>query len=836
MTMSLLRRTILCCLVLVPVFLTGVPARAANEPPTQLETTLLRFAGKYYAITLAATATRRSLADIKKAFPNLIVYQTQVNVAGTRLHFLRIGFFATEAEAELLLPRVRVGYPDAWVIETTPIEQSTALGVDLETLAAATTQPEPPAATAPTADAVKLSGNYAVQLDVAEIPQFTLPVLSPALQRYRFYVLHTTGTRGEEYRLNLGVFGDLVEADRARKQLLARFPHATVREISSGEKSQVAALPARTTPGATPPAPGSETTDSKAKSLLQHAQDQIIAHQYDAAIKTLTEILMLPRNLHTADAVEYTGVAYDRAGQTKQAILHYQVYLRVYPDGPGADRVRQRLQALLAAPPPPAAPAPTAVAGLHETRVFGTFSQFYNHGATRSTINVPTAGEQPLLTDTVQSSIVTSLNMTTAYQTERFDNRFILRDVYTYSHTPDQPYSTLAPYDTTNYLSAAYFENKDKLLGTTVRLGRMTGTSWGIFGRYDGGQFIYSLAPGWRLAVTAGTPQEYSVDASRYFYGATVDVGPLAKHWYGNLYYVRQEVNGYLDRESVGTEVRFSDTLHSAYTLFDYDTSYEILNVGVVQLNWRTAGAMTYNLLIDHRLLPTLQTTNAVFGNLSYDQSFSQLEDALNQGLITLAEIRQLALDRTVTANNVNVGVNWQANNTWQFGGDVRLYNVSGVPAIDTNPAIPATGDIYVYTVQARRTGLFSPRDVTQVSLGHKTGDSVDGNILTFSNTTMLGQSFTLNSRLRLSDERTRSSFVDAVTSNPVVSRSDSLIVSPSLRLSYRFRSRMTFEAEYGLEHSTATTDDYDTVLMTRTRTPSDLTLRYFSLGYRWNF
>jgi tetratricopeptide (TPR) repeat protein len=830
-------RSLLSTLLLVGALLSPV-AHAETDPPSSMETSLLRFMNKYYAITLAASVTERDAAAMRKAFPDLIVYQTTVSVAGTRLHFLRLGFFATRADAEAVLPRARSWYPEAWVVQASPLEQVSALGVDLETLAAKQpAQPEPPPAPKP-------SGLFALHLDVAEKPQFTPPVLPPSLQVYRPYVLRITGAQGVEYHLNIGVFESRDAAERARTQLLARYPQAAVREVTPGEKAQVAALPAPAgrAAAAKPPAPaGADDAAQKAKVLLDRAQDQIIAHQYDAALKTLTQILVLPKNIYTADAVEYTGVAHDRAGNIQQAIVHYQVYLRVYPDGPGAYRVKQRLLALQSAPPaPPAAPPKpaTAVAGLYEPHVVGTLSQFYNHGASHSTVNVPSAGEQPLLAETQQSSIATNLSLTASYPTERYDNRFVLRELYTYYHTPDQPVSTLPVYDSTSYLSSAYYETKDKQLNTAARLGRLMGTNWGIFGRYDGGQFLYNFTPGWRVALSAGTPKEYDVDAQRSFYGASLDFGPVASHWFGNLYYLRQDVNGYVDREAVGTELRYSDTLHSVYTLFDYDTSYEVLNVGVFQLNWRTAGTMTYNLLVDHRLLPTMQTTNAVFGNAdpSINQSFSQAEQVLS-----IDEIRQLARDRTVTSNNYSAGLYWQATPKWQLGGDVRLYNIGVVPPTETNPVqtLPS-GDIYVYTVQSRGVGLFSPKDVAQISLSHKTGDSAEGNTLSLTNTSVIGGSWTLDARLRLTKERTKTASIynDTTTIHNIETHVRSVIVSPSLHLSYRIRNSLSLEAEAGYEHSIQDTDTYDTVGGTTTHTfmPTDLTLRYFNLGYRWNF
>jgi len=821
-------------LLLVP--LTGF-TEPTSDTSTAMETSLLRFANKLYAITLTASSTAQSAVAMKKVYPDLIVYQTHVSVAGSRLNFLRLGFFASQDEAKAMLPKVRSLYPDAWVTQVTPLEQVTALGIDLETLAKTIVRPSPAGVppSAPPAPA-KPSAGYALHLDVATSPQFTPPSLPTALKSYHLYVQRLTGAQGMEFHLNLGVFADRESAEQARDKLLARYPQATLREITAGEKAQVATLPVQPAPGMTAkpaapsvaaktPTPGTDDTAQRARGLLDRAQDQIIAHQYDAAVKTLTEILALPKNIYTADAIEYTGLAYDRSGQIPLAILNYQAYLVVFPDGPGMYRVNQRLQALRTAPPPaPGAPAPTTVTGLYEPHVVGTLSQFYNRGASRSLVNVPTAGEAPLLTATTQASLATNLNMTSTYQTEHFDNRFVLGDFYTYSHTFDPPDNSYPAYDTTNYLSAAYYETRDKQAGYTARLGRLLGTSWGIFGRYDGAQFIYSLTPGWRVAVSAGSPKEYKVDANRKFYGASVDAGPVANHWFGNLYYLHQEVDGIVDRQAVGSELRYADTLHSAYVLFDYDTSYQELNVGVFQLNWRTGGAMTYTLLVDHRLLPTLQTTNAIFGNPNVS-SFSVLENTAN-----LAAIRKEALDRTVTANNYSAGFNWQVNSKWQLGGDARLYNTSTVPAIDTNPAIPGTGDIYVYTLQTRGSGLLSPRDITQISISHKTGAAVEGNTLSFTNTTLFGQALTFDTRLRLSKEHTRTSYTNAIT------RSETLLLSPSLRLSYRIKNSLSLEAEYGYERSVSSTDTYDTNTGIHTYSRPDLGLRYYTIGYRWNF
>ena len=110
------------------------------------DTSLLRFTDKFYAINLDASDTTTSPAVMRKAYPDLIVYQTHVNVAGSRLNYLRLGFFANKDEARATLATVRSWYPDAWVVQITPLEQVTALGVDLDALAQTAARPAPASA------------------------------------------------------------------------------------------------------------------------------------------------------------------------------------------------------------------------------------------------------------------------------------------------------------------------------------------------------------------------------------------------------------------------------------------------------------------------------------------------------------------------------------------------------------------------------------------------------------------------------------------------------------------------------------------------------------------
>jgi hypothetical protein len=84
--------------------------------------------GALYAINLESALepidARRLEADQLANTAQL--YGTEVVVDGRTWYRLRLGFFATEAEAETALQRLRPGYPDAWIVRVPPDEADAA--------------------------------------------------------------------------------------------------------------------------------------------------------------------------------------------------------------------------------------------------------------------------------------------------------------------------------------------------------------------------------------------------------------------------------------------------------------------------------------------------------------------------------------------------------------------------------------------------------------------------------------------------------------------------------------------------------------------------------------
>jgi hypothetical protein len=297
-----------------------------------------------------------------------------------------------------------------------------------------------------------------------------------------------------------------------------------------------------------------------------------------------------------------------------------------------------------------------------------------------------------------------------------------------------------------------------------------------------------------------------SINSDKLFWGTNVDFGTFAEHWSGNLYYMQQTVDGVLDRQAVGTELRYFDPQLNAFSLVDYDSSFGELNIGMLQFTRLFGTHTTLNGLVDHRKSPVLQLSNAVIG---------EVDTSIKSQLLALTEdqLRTQAEARTPTADLIMLGVNHNFDSRWQLGGDVKLFNVSGTPASGVLPESIGTGNIYIYTIQGIGTSLLSKRDISVLSYSYIDSRTYSGHSVAVSNRTVFRDRWTLDSALRYFTQQTTSG-------------TDSNRWSPTLRLGYRWRESLTFEAEYGLEKSQAES----------TTLTDDSTRHYFSLGYRWDF
>jgi tetratricopeptide (TPR) repeat protein len=652
---------------------------------------------------------------------------------------------------------------------------------------------------------------YVITLDVSGSPELRpWKPLPPALRDRRLYIARRADGIRKRYLLNLGFFARRVDAETARKLLLSDYPSAAVVGVTREEESESAktAIGAPPTPMSVTPFPaGSKANvatnpdaDRDAAPLMSQAREELTRGENAAAIAVLDKLLRLPPNRFSQDAQEYIGLAHQRNGEIGPARKEYELYLRLYPDGEGADRVRQRLAALTTATAAAPLKAPTRKEET-QTLVYGGLSQYYYHGASKieTATFTPTTVDRATLSQADQSSLVTNLDITHRTRTEDYDNRIVFRDTRFDNFLPGV--------SNDNRLNAAYYELKNRKHDYMLRLGRQPGYGGGVLGRFDGLSTGIAVSPKWHVNVVAGEPVDWwSIDSRRYFYGFSVDAGTFAEHWSSSLYTIKQMVDGVVDRQAVGTEIRYFDPRKSVYTLLDYDTAFKTINTALVQANWTVGTATVFNLLADHRKSPALQLTNALIG-----ESTTSIDTLLQTR--SYDELKQQARDLTATSDLYLLGVTHPLSTKWQVGGNVQQWRISATQGSATQPPTPDTGNVHMYTLQAIATGFFARRDITVASISLIDAPNYNGDSASITNRARITDKWTLDTALRWYRQQ-----------DNLGTRLDR--ITPTFRAGYQWSDRVTFEAEIGIENST-----------TQTATTDDVSRRrYWSLGYRWDF
>jgi hypothetical protein len=569
----------------------------------------------------------------------------------------------------------------------------------------------------------------------------------------------------------------------------------TLRSTLIGALALLALLPglARAEPQATSP--------EQARLLMDQGRAAILREDYPAAIRAFEDLLSLPTNAYSRDALEFLGLASERNGDIKRARDSYERYLTLYPEGEDAQRMRQRLSNL-----PVTAAARTETLRKPrerketETLVYGGLSQTYYRGNTRID-NTTTLGnfvDQSSLSLTDQSQLVTSFDLTMRERGPTHETRYVIRDIHTLNF--------LTNGENLNRLTAAYVEHRNKPSDFLIRLGRQPALGGGVMGRYDGGQIGYGINPAWRVNLVYGEPVEYTLDANRHFLGVNTDIGAPGNPWSGNLYLIQQTVDGIPDREAVGAELRHFTPTSSVFTLLDYDTLFSEPNIALLQGYWQLAGNDSFNLLVDLRRSPSLQTLTAVTGETT--SSISALLQTY-----TAEDLVNRASALSATSKMFSAGYNKFLSKSLQLGSDFRVTRTSATLGTNNVPAMPDSNNMYTLTEQLIATGLIARRDVTVISASVIRASPYDGLALAFTNRSLFGKNWSLDASLRWYKQ----------TNEP---SGETVRITPTLRTTYRWKENVAFEFEIGVENTETTSP---TVHETNDR-------EFFSLGYRWDF
>jgi tetratricopeptide (TPR) repeat protein len=610
------------------------------------------------------------------------------------------------------------------------------------------------------------------------------------------------------YRLRLGFFADAQEAKEIRDLLKQRYPDARIDRISRAEK-EASARTAIVLGGfkfvpQKPAAEGKIPTDPNAQAglLLSEGRKALTSGDNSKAIRLFTQVLSLPKNPYTQEAQELLGLARERNGQINLAKVEYKLYLKLYPTGEDADRVRQRLLNLTGGEGKAAvklkAPAKKQKG---QFQVFGTLAQTYFRGNSKVEIEdtTPNPVPQATLSDVDQDALLSTLDITARYRGNRYDNRFVFSGSGTNDFLED---------NNTSEVSNAYFDLRRKAPHeVAARLGRQPGNAYGISGRFDGALLDYNLLPKWRLNLVAGVPvDEIAPESDRYFYGVSTDLGPFGRTWTGNLYYILDRVDGITDREAIGAEMRYFSPKGSFFSLVDYDIFFDQLNIAFIQGNWQVGKATSINFLADYRKFPPLHLTNAMQG-----QPVQSVNELLNS--FTEEELQLLALGLTGTSKVASIGATGPINRKFQWDINITNTELSGTDGGNGIPPTEGTGNITSYTAQVIGNSLLLKNDVTVTGVSYIAARDFDATSLSF----VTRLPFKRRWRLELSAKVFRQDNITGTTLTRFL---------PAIGLDYRSKKNVTFELNFGREISNvdgATTEEQ--------------TVRDFvSIGYRWDF
>ena len=586
--------------------------------------------------------------------------------------------------------------------------------------------------------------------------------------------------------------------------------------IGDWTTSVIAGAPAAGTAQATQRGKGTATPaqTSAAAALMDEGRGAMRKNDLSKAIAKFTQVLKLPETASSPEAQELLGLARQKNKQLVQARAEYEDYLTRYPAGDGADRVRQRLAGVVTATGDRGQPdlkAPKSIAtahddGTHTWTVSGSVSQFYIRDDSFRTLRDPSLPPE-IIQDleahqTHQNELLSSLDAIATWSGGGVKSK--LRFSGTEEHKFDGSGGEIVG------VAALYLETAVRDWGFESRVGRQTRNTGGVLGRFDGGVFSFQAAQEFRLNAVVGSPVMRRRDApfedDKLFYGASVDIGSF-NGFDATLFAIEQRDRSILDRRAIGAEVRYVDPDKSAFATIDYDIHYQELNAAVLTGSWTLADKSTLHGAFDYRKSPYLSTWTALQGQV-YPTLYEMLK------VKTLAEIEDLAVDRTASFTSASAGFSRPINETFQFNLDVTATNFSGTPGSGGVPETQGTGNEFFYSAQVLGNSVFTTDDLLVAGLRFADLDQSNYYVLDLSARYPLMDKLKINPRLMLGYRQGDTSDLVEYT------------VLPSVLFDYYLSRDLSLELEVGARWTGTRQNNIE-------ETSTDV---FFTIGYRYDF
>jgi len=656
--------------------------------------------------------------------------------------------------------------------------------------------------------------NYGVVLQTFALDDSSpMPRVGAEFQDYAVFTRRLEENGQQRFALVLGYFRSQADAQAVRDRAADRFPMASVLPL----EQVAAAAPAvtSTSPSAAvaeqgqagaalPDAGSSAKVSQEAAELLLKGQLALSQQRWQDAVAAFNQALILPPNQASEQAQELIGTAWEGLKQPDRARVEYQLYLRLYPQGEGAQRVAQRFEALGGAvtSAAKASDKPESRSAQTGLSYSGSVSQYYYGGRTKtdSLVNIAAGIDQSTLSRTSQSALVTSVDIAGRYKSESSDTKIVLRDTYAKNF--------ITSTNTQSGLSAVYVDYRFRDPEIEMRVGRQSAIGGSLFGLFDGVSLAMPIAPKFKLDAMAGIPANTLVSApSQKLAGVMLEGDNLFDHWGGNISLVNQTTQGISDRRATGLEVRYFGESLSMYSQLDYDLNFRTLNAATLQGSVQGPFGTTFTMLLDSRKAPSLQLSDALISS-----STTSLQTLLQQK--SLAEVKDMALGTAAQARQALFSVSRALSPKWQGTIDLRYSDIGALPAVGDFEAAPATGAQYNVALQLTGSNLYSSRDINGFNLSILRSDTLHGTQLAYNNLTgFLDNKLSLEPSIRL--------YTQTDNTSTRVFR-----VSPGVRLSYKLSERASLLGETLYERTT-------------TEGPinhEESSAVFFYVGYRYDF
>ena len=579
---------------------------------------------------------------------------------------------------------------------------------------------------------------------------------------------------------------------------------------------------------ATPATPGQD-----APGALAEGKKLLAAGEYTRATAFFTKAESIGSGRVKQDAQEMLGLSHERAGQLAFARAEYQTYLKEYPTGPDAARVKDRMSGVDAAMEDQA----SKQFALHQAKSAGAGQASNTAGKGDGVLPNPGLQTLPpapgqtigangmqLATNGMRSNMAAPIKDPKAWTWQKngsiaqyyyrddnfvptlpggpvmgthqvFENELLTSaDAYVQAENEDYAFETRASafnqkgFGTqsnigSSSLSSIYIDGKMKGPGLGLRLGRQSKSTGGVFGRFDGGILTWQKDKNIKLQAVGGAPV-FSRDAlpfsdNRYFYGVSGEYTSTDKAWSASLYAIQQNVGDIVDRRALGGEARYSGNKGSVYSAADYDIFFHELNNAYVSGTWLPRQGTTIYATADYRKLPFLLTSNALMGQTQ--GTLQTLVDAVG-----LNNVNDWAGDRTSSSESLSLGASQQLNDKWQVSVDASLAYYTGTVASGGVDATPDPGFDFYGSVSLNGSGILALNDSISTGLRYATSS--------FGTTYMVDgfERFPITEKLRMGP-RFRLSMRNSKTSDQV-----QYLAMPSMSLSYRVNPHWSIETELG--------------------------------------